>query len=281
MRVGFAVIFLAVWLHAQPAHSFSATASKESYCKSMAQPSTVRQLASDWRNRISFANRGGLFNGGVCWWHSRLQRSALHLINFQPTLAKPSTPMAKKIINWLAASKKVVEIPGYSNLHSFSQDWSKEIQDKLDDWQRYDGFVLQQWIRGISGSHEVSSGELKSKMDELYNEVEIKNNIVWVMLQLKGISAHAWLITAIIPTTDGYSIFAIDSNYPLTTRKVTFRQGDRSLNDYYGEMVPYLGRQNDFRRFKQATDEYCNSSISKTAEEIDPDYYETPDLDWN
>ncbi len=41
-------------------------------------------------NRLVFDGSGGIRNGGLCWWHSRLTRSATYLTVYQPDLPKPT-----------------------------------------------------------------------------------------------------------------------------------------------------------------------------------------------
>jgi hypothetical protein len=237
--------------------------SRESFCGLTRDPDNFKALAEQPENHLHFENRGGLFNGGVCWWHSRLQRSALYLSVFRPELPKPTHEQAEKIIHRLAANAGVVEIPGYSNLDSFSGEWWNVIQKKLDEWQMVDGFLKQSWIKGLSGSTHLKPAKLKLKMDALFNEVENDHRITWVMLQIPGIAAHAWNIVHIKEFDGGYELDVIDSNYPRTNSTFWYMNGADTLSTIYGATIPYVGRQKDFARFASAADRYCNSSAAE------------------
>ena len=52
-------------------------------------PQILINYSSETTNLMSFKNQGGLFNGGVCWWHSRFQRNIFYLSIFRPDLNKP------------------------------------------------------------------------------------------------------------------------------------------------------------------------------------------------
>src|SRR6476620_3641879 len=75
----------------------------------------IKRLISDVSSRVAFKNQGGFFNGGVCWWHSRLQRSSAYLVKFAPSEVRPSGPELDFILHSLRVMNKVVTIPGYSD----------------------------------------------------------------------------------------------------------------------------------------------------------------------
>ena len=83
-------------------------------------PHALQSLISQRDNQLGFVNQGGLFGGGVCWWHSRFTRSAAYLAVFDPSLPRPSDEDAKKIISRLRDRKGVTLIPGFRNLFEFS-----------------------------------------------------------------------------------------------------------------------------------------------------------------
>jgi hypothetical protein len=223
--------------------------------------SDIKHLLSDYSSRISFKNTGGLFNGGVCWWHSRLQRSSVYLARFAPDRPKPSSGEVKKIISSLRRMDKIVLIPGYNDFESFSRDFRLEIQKMLNDWQKADGFFNLQWIRGISGHSSLPPLEMNQRMNTVYKQFKSSPLPVWIMAQVKGITSHSLLIVEMKKKKNGYSLEVIDSNYPQRDISIDFYSGDTSLRasgENYS-FVPYVGFQNDFTKISQALKKTCGA----------------------
>lgn len=223
----------------------------------------IRTQLSEVRSRIAFQNRGGLINGGVCWWHSRLQRSSVYLVEFRPEVRqKPTKEEAKKILRHLRDMDRVVVINGYSNFREFSYDFRREAQKMLEGWQRIDGFINQEWIRGISGKSSLSSSGLKLQMEKIYTAYKSSPTPVWLMLQIKGITAHAALVTSMVENSKGYYLTVIDSNNPLDESEIYYSFGDTSLR-IEGEgysFIPYLGFQKDFKKIFSSLSKHCKGS---------------------
>lgn len=195
---------------------------------------------------MSFSNHGGLANGGVCWWHSRFQRNALYLTIYNPQKKKPSREEAAKIVAKIRAAEEVIEIPGYKNFSDFSYYHQSEIQRELEKWQKGDGIIKFNWVIGLSGSNVVDADTLKEMMDELYDYVEIQGNIAYQKLQIKGVTAHAWLVKNMKKTAAGYELEILDSNFPHRTSIYSYREGQKSFrHEYYGEFTPYLERKGE------------------------------------
>ncbi|MGZ3789205.1 MAG: hypothetical protein ACXVLQ_11820, partial [Bacteriovorax sp.] len=76
--------------------------SKEEFCSRFGPtPSDleiIQDLSTESSNLMSFKNSGGVFNGGVCWWHSRFQRNIFYLSIFRPDLDRPKTTEGIKAI---------------------------------------------------------------------------------------------------------------------------------------------------------------------------------------
>ncbi len=212
---------------------------------------------SEPQNRISFKNTGGIANGGVCWWHSRLQRSSIYLTTYAPEKPKPTKKQATQIVRALTFITEVVEIPGYSNFFDFTQDFQDIIQKELNHWQARDGFINQQWIRGISGKWSVPAEQLRARMVYIYEALIDSPAGLWVMTQMKGIVSHAVLITRMVPHAWGYEISVIDSNQPDLTRVLEYQYGDESILLGSDRFTPYLGFQKDFQKIKLALDHHC------------------------
>ena len=221
-------------------------------------------------SRLSFKNRGGLINGGVCWWHNRFQRSSAYLAQFSPELPKPSRQELQTILLHLRQMSQVVTIPGFENFHSFSQAYEKEIQSVLEAWQRQDGFINQQWLRGISGQSVLSPPELRKRMDILYDQFVRSPHPIWVMAQIKGVKSHAFLISKMGRSAKGYDLQVIDSNFPAENKVFTYEIGQTSLKhpkDKYS-FVPYLGFQKDFHLIKRSVETQCGKNLFRELETV-------------
>lgn len=220
---------------------------------------TIQDLSTETINLMSFKNGGGLFNGGVCWWHSRFQRNILYLSIFRPDLEKLTrTEDIQNIIHQVRLGNSVVTIAGYANFAEFSTINQKLIQEELDDWQLYDGVVLGSWIDGLKGETKVKPELLKIMMDEVYNYVEVENKIAYLKLQIKGISAHAWLVVGFKKGRNGYEVGLIDSNNPRMTENYSYKYGEDSFSfKSYGNFVPYLEFKREELRLLSVAKTFC------------------------
>ena len=235
---------------------------REAYCEGARDPKYFINLSYDQRNRLAQRNYGGLLGGGVCWWHSRLQRSATYLSVYRPDLPKATAKEADQIVQLLAANSRVVEIPGYENLYQFSREHWSIIQRKLERWQKVDGFLKWEWIRNMSSMPSMSPVRLKESMDSFSELVNQKSEIPWVMLMVPGFVAHAYLILGMTPSADGYVLEVIDSNHPTETLKVSYKTGTRTINvPDLKEVAPYIGRHSDHKAFMQARVAYCSGNV--------------------
>ena len=219
------------------------------------------EQAVDPAQRLSFENHGGLFNGGVCWWHSRFQRNALYLAKFRPELQKLSREDTFALIQRLRHFN-VVEFPGYSNLQEFSSDNEDLIQKELEKWQLDDATIGFGWIDGLEGASKYLAPELlKQSMDELFNLVVIQKEIVFQKLQIPGITAHAWLVIDMISQGQDYQLKVIDSNYPQEVKTVNYRMGDTHVEMPYNgwTFIPYVDQQGDFSSISATLQSYCSN----------------------
>lgn len=234
----------------------------QSICERI-QVSVVEYLELS-ETRIQFKNRGGLFNGGVCWWHSRLQRASAYLATFRPDLNPPTAEELQKILKTLKSMNSVVTIPGYHDFYSFTKAHQAEVQSMLEAWQREDGFINQQWIRGISGNYQLPAKDMKARMDGLYEMFQKSPHPMWVMAQIKGIESHAFLVLDMIPKGDGFEWRMIDSNDPLITKVYEYKNGDLFLKhakDKYS-FVPYSGFQKDYDSIMASVKKHCGKNLS-------------------
>ncbi len=230
-----------------------------------------QDLLLDNHNRIYQTNNGGLFNGGVCWWHSRLQRASLQLVYFSPNKAKQNFQTIKKIIRHLVHMDQVVEITGYNNFNDFSRENGDLIQSALDAWQIRDGFLNMAWIKGLKGNIHKSPKKIVKILDRIFFKVMFQKKIEFLKVQLPGIYAHALLVQNVEINNDGYYLKVIDSNRPEDTYTIHYQIGDRSMysihirdefmvyDDYDSDLVKISAARNRFCTTRQFTN-YANRS---------------------
>lgn len=274
------IILIIVFLVSLSANTTPLPQSNSEYCTRFGSGpndrTTIQDLSSESLNLMSFKNAGGLFKGGVCWWHSRFQRNILYLSIFRPDLPKAiKKNEIQNIIHQVRLGNKVFIIPGYSNFADFSADNQELILAELNDWQLYDGVILGGWLDGLKGDTSVPANVLQKKMDEVYDYVAIKKKIAYEKLQIKGITSHAWLIVDMKKTASGFDLGIIDSNNPRMTELYVYKLGDKNffLNSY-GNFVPYLEFTREEERLVQAGKEFCGMpSLKKTKKQLYSDYF--------
>lgn len=188
-----------------------------------AEPALFIKKLVQRENRLSFTNHGGMFNGGVCWWHSRLTRAAQYLAVFNPQGTAPTEDEAYMLVKKLRDGHPVT-INGFRNLSEFSYTHYKSVQRNLEEWQVSNGGFGFGFLDGLRGSTTVPAGELKQLMDGAYVELTSKQKPVYQVLQLPGVTAHAWLIINMMPYQDGYQFQVVDSNY-YDIQTWTYRNG--------------------------------------------------------
>lgn len=235
----------------------------------------ILELSTDPANLMAFKNDGGLFNGGVCWWHSRFQRNILYLGIFRPDLPRPGKQAIVKIISQIRQGTSVVVIPGHHNFSEFSEVNKKLIQSELNKWQLYDGVILGSWIDGLKGDTQVEPSKLSKMVGEIYQYVTQKKKIAYEKLQIKGITSHAWLIVGMKSTPTGMEVGFIDSNSPRMSKNYTYQTGDKSFFiKGYGNFVPYLEFVREEQRITDAGKVYCGKKllVAKSQAELKKEY---------
>ncbi len=244
------------------AFAYEQPQSKEQYCNNLREPLFFQKLLQDNpSSRMSFQNSGGLFNQGVCWWHSLFQRNALYLTYYSPQKARPTAGQAYRIIKQIRLGRRVVEIPGFTDFYSFSKAYVKAIQLELNSWQIHDGVVRGRWYPALTKPYQIDPLKLKVQMDQLYAQVQ-KGRVVFQMLQLKGIIAHGWLVTAMVKNGSGYQISIVESNNPDQTIEFFYEEGDSYLIFSFekGEnyrFVPYTDYESDLNQMYKSMGNFC------------------------
>lgn len=235
---------------------------RESFCRDREDKNFVKDLTLDSKNLMGLTNQGGIGGGGVCWWHSRFQRNALYLTMFKPNLPRPSTEEAKDLIKQIREANNVVIIPGYSNFNQFSFDFRNLIQRELNKWQKGDGVLRFAWMKGLAGEAVTESEKLKQLMDQIYEEVEVKNNIAYNKLQIPGIVAHAWLVVKMEKVSNGYNLEVLDSNFPSQTETYRYHEGDTSLTyQGYYKFSPYLEQTKEMDKVNKTIADFCSATF--------------------
>lgn len=241
-------------------NSFAATlpSTKEEFCGRFKDTSILSAYSTETSNLMAFKNQGGLFNGGVCWWHSRFQRNILYLSIFRPDLNRPLASEIKSLIKEIRAGEKIITIPGFSNFAEFSEIYKKEILRELENWQLYDGVILGSWIDGLKGDTKVKPEVLQKMLETVFTYVEIDKKIAYQKLQIKGITSHAWLIVGLKKAINGYEIGLIDSNNPRMSENYSYKVGDQSFfQKSYGNFVPYLEFTREEDRLRSVAKAFC------------------------
>jgi len=243
----------------------AASARAESVCDR--GPERFAEVTADPGMRFAFDNAGGLFGGGVCWWHSRFQRAVWSLAEFEPSLPKPTRAQARTIIRRLARFTRVEKIGGYADFRAFSADFRDLIQNELNAWQIRDGFVRQQWIRGLRGraNYDREPARLTARMRAIaksFAASRLLGEAPWLMLQMRGITSHAALLVDLIDEGAGaMRLKVVDSNYPDEVKELVFRPGMGSVENVYDrDVVPYLGFSNDLVKIRAARRRECAGS---------------------
>lgn len=252
--------------------SFAVTPSQslDQFCVDRSNIRFTKDLTNSSANLMAFSNYGGIANGGVCWWHSRFQRNALYLTIYSPQKKRPTDEEAAKLVEKIRDAKEVIEIPGYRSFSEFSYYHQRQIQRELEKWQKGDGIVKFNWVIGLSGDNVVSAEKMKEMMDELYDYVEVQGHIAYQKLQIKGVTAHAWLVINMRKTADGYDLETLDSNFPNRTNIYRYSQGMTSFNHYhYGRFTPYLERKGEMDKIVLSIMKQCEPERyeAKLAEE--------------
>jgi hypothetical protein len=229
--------------------------SKVQFCQMHKTYGYVRAQFFNPENKLSFENPGGWFDAGLCWWHSRLQRAALYLTNYRPSLPKPNAQRALQIIDNVFRLKTVEVIPGFSNFQQFSHAFEKMITQYLSYIQVEDTAYFTFW-RGVRPGR-VSAAFIQNQAERIYRRVAIDDKVQYVAL--KGLShwyeSHAWLMVGAVRSESKIDFYYLDSNDSpqITPNKFTFTLGESTLNN----LVPYLQYDSDFWSIDMAVSRYC------------------------
>ncbi len=255
-----------------------ASTARQNFCRQASNKEFFQNRLASSHSRIAFDNKRhySAFNligvnsvkVGICWWHSRFQRSLNYLAVPRP-LNTGESPMndqeIRGAINDVINESRVVELRGYKSILDFTVKNKKVILHFLTYWQLIDA---PQAVRGLVGGPEVESENLKAKMHDLYNDVAVKKSIPFQVQQLEGIEAHSWLVFSIAKTFKnrkwtGYTILAVDSNQASKLEFINYNFGDTQLSSGKKRFVPYTQRPQSELRYFTALAYYCKPQKTK------------------
>jgi hypothetical protein len=266
------LLFFSVGLFSLNAFANLIPSTQNEFCSNHQDKTQIQDYLEYSENLMSFKNDGGVFNGGVCWWHSRFQRNMAYLAIFNPSEEKLQKKNIRPLLNQIRNGKTVVHIPGFSNVRDFTQYYQKEIQTLLNDWQILEGGLQGGWQRGIQGKTSLDPKVLIPMMDRLYEYVERQKKVAYQKLQIKGITAHAWLVHRMKKMDDGYILSYVDSNSPQEVLTYHYKNTDRSFNiKGYGNFIPYLEFVKEEERLTTVAKSYCQTGLN-----LMPDVFERP-----
>ncbi|HXH76855.1 MAG TPA: hypothetical protein VNJ08_17935 [Bacteriovoracaceae bacterium] len=232
------------------------------------------------QDTLAFANPPGPVGGGMCWLHTRLQRSFTYLANYRPSSAKPSKQEAMEIIDRIVHRKGVTEIPGFKNLNEFSSAYSKELIDAIDGMGWRCVANPNDCAARLTDSYSPTAGELKATMERLYQRQLANHGDIQMlrtrMLSAKGkvlgvVTAHSMLVLSIEPIRGkggipnmpapaiGYKMRVIDPNHPSLVFPVEYMFGETSIYAGFIDVIPYMhyAYDGDIPEMRAQIDGYC------------------------
>ncbi len=228
-------------------------------------------------NRLSFQSYGEIFgvNTGLCWWHSRFNRSALYLSIVRPLLPgekEMTDAEAIETVRTIFANKRVVTIRGFNNIFEFSARFQDLIVKELSNWAERETIQFG-WIKAIrQGSSEPA--QLKESMDDLYKQVHDNGLVAYQMLKpSEFIGAHSWLVYEMerILVSDnkivGYRLHVVDPGAQQRDKVVEYHFGEIAVDSGiigFGNIRPYTQYEDDFPRIAAAMLEKCNPTVFRS-----------------
>jgi hypothetical protein len=242
--------------------AMAAPQSKADLCALAAKPGSFQDMADHTENLNPIFNQGGLGGGGVCWWHSRLQRDSLYMAYYNPAAAKPNAEQAKEILKNIRKAKAFVEIPGYNNFSEFAADNAVTIQKFLNDWQVNNGILGFGFLSGTQDvSDDVSAESLPERMQLLFKQVNDEKRITYQLVQTSGFDSHAWLVTKMSKTEDGYELRIVDSNLPQEPYAVRYYEGAANIATPYGRIKTFTQQSSELSTISKTYEKECGVKL--------------------
>jgi hypothetical protein len=255
-----------------------ASTARQTFCRQASNKEFFQNRLASSESRIAFDNekKYSAFNlvgidgvkVGICWWHSRFQRSLNYLAVARPLNKGESRMTDQEIraaINDVINETNVVELRGYKSILEFTEQNKEIILHFLTYWQLTE---VPQAARGLVGSSKADPENLKTKMHELYKDVMVNKTIQFQVQQLEGIEAHSWIVFGMAKTFKnkkwvGYTILAVDSERATSVDVVHYTFGDTQIGTVKNSYVPYTQRPQSELRYFTALAYYCKPEKTK------------------
>jgi hypothetical protein len=234
----------------------------------------LRSFLEGFSAALAFDNPDGTFNTGLCWLHSRYQRSASYLLHLRPDLPKPGAKALKKAVWSLADMDRVVEVGGYASLDEFSREHEAEITKALNAMANRCA-LSGDCLARVGDSWEEKPEALRARMEHLYERMLRAPRVIFLRTRAKDhgpLTSHSLLLLAMQPlpseaapanplsalNASGYRLTAVDPNFAKSPRRIYYRFGAKSL--VYGSEEPFLPYEDfdgDLPGFERALAAYC------------------------
>lgn len=154
-------------------------------------------------------NTSGPLGTGLCWWHSKMQRSAIYLAVFdQPQMPKPTRAEALHILAKLRDLSEVVSIPGFSSWFDFTSAYREEFYQILAHWEVRDTVQLE-FLKGLRIPR--TSPETLQKISQEVNDYK---RLTFLLLKKPLLEGHSWLAQSFELEGANFKMGFIDSNRP-------------------------------------------------------------------
>ena len=239
-----------------------------------------RSLADLTRNMGKFFSEGllnqtnpdGDFKTGLCWFHTRFQRSATYLADYHPELPKPTDNEAQAIIDKIAAGEQVVTVPGFADLDAFSKAHWGKIERKLNT-KAYGCIANGDCAKRLGDRSRTSPNDLKARMTNLYDRMLNDPQILFLRIKPANtqiLMSHSLLVLGMEPirakafpgnplsglTAIGYRLRIQDPNKS-SPEYVNYTFGDTALKDADTTFVPNEDFDDELVDFKKAITSFC------------------------
>jgi hypothetical protein len=225
------------------------------------------------RFQMGTGNQPGWLNMNLCWWHSRLQRAAAYLVQFDPNSQKPNSEQAIKILRALTFFKSV-RLPGYQSIYEFTRDFPNELETVLSEWQIRTTVIAPQHVLGTTLLNFVFSPEERLKIAErsfqnLLDDLDVAPRPIILMAEHpSGFGSHTFMVVGyyVDLKTGDISLSIIDSNQPgKTIFWDVYKNGEFDISEYPGLKAKGFGLihsyfDEDFGKIEAGLKKVCGSN---------------------
>ena len=93
-------------------------------------------------------------------------------------------------------------------------------------------------------------------MEQTYNDIQA-GKIVYQKLQIKGVTAHSWLVIAMKKNKGSYDLTLIDSNYAAPQKYRFYNSDNHFYTEEYGKFSPYIEKSAEEEKLSETIKNYC------------------------